>query len=81
MESLFEEYVRGLIEGEGCFTFYKKLRGNKGVQFENWLNKIGDPEVPYPFRRIYDLYKNGYYDGYLGKNLTVKSVSAETLKT
>ncbi len=147
MELLSDEYIRGLVEGEGCFTFniriskgerhkiptfvigmherdeellrlmrtsmklprinsnsvyvegpymkdgqkrgkiaklivrdyksllevvipffYGKLRGNKGVQFQNWIEKIGASDVPYPYRRIYDLHKKGrfgkfaYYD-------------------
>ncbi len=43
--------------------FYKKLRGNKGKQFEEWLERIGtDPEVPDSFRFIYKIYKAGFYD-------------------
>lgn len=41
--------------------FYGKLHGNKGVQFQEWLEKIGGQDVPYPYREIYNLYKNGYY--------------------
>ncbi len=148
MELLSEEYIRGLVEGEGCFTFdtrtrrgekqkiptfviamherdeellrlmrtsmrlskinsnsiyingpylydgatnrgklaklivrdygslveivvpffYGKLRGHKGIQFQEWIEKIGNSDVPYPYRRIFDLHKKGrfgkfaYYD-------------------
>ncbi len=140
MDRLSDEYIRGLIEGEGCFTFdtrrkkgkkekiptfvigmhardeellrlvrvsmklaninsntiyvsgpyrkdginrgkiaklivrdyislievivpffYGKLWGNKGIQFQNWVEKIGDSDVPYPYRRIYDLHKKGKF--------------------
>ncbi|MEK7651140.1 MAG: LAGLIDADG family homing endonuclease [Patescibacteria group bacterium] len=147
MELLSDEYIRGLVEGEGCFTFdtrvkreeklkvptfiismhqrdeellrlmrtsmklpkinsnsiyvsgpyrkdgvnrgkmatlivrdylslinvvvpffYGKLRGYKGVQFQEWIEKIGNTNVPYPYRRIFNLHKQGkfgkfaYYD-------------------
>lgn len=43
--------------------FYKRLRGNKGKQFEGWIDKMGsDPFVPANFRLIHDIYKNGFYD-------------------
>lgn len=43
--------------------FYKRLKGNKGRQFEQWLEKIGnDPGVPETFRFIYKIYKAGFYD-------------------
>lgn len=43
--------------------FYKKLRGNKGKQFEEWLEKIGnDPAVSENFKFIYKIYKAGFYD-------------------
>ncbi|MDO8664658.1 MAG: LAGLIDADG family homing endonuclease [Candidatus Liptonbacteria bacterium] len=43
--------------------FYKKLKGDKGKQFEQWLEKIGsDPEIPKTFRFIYKIYKAGFYD-------------------
>ncbi len=43
--------------------FYKKLRGNKGKQFEQWLEKIGnDPEVPETFKFIYKIYRAGFYN-------------------
>ena len=142
MELLSEEYIRGLIEGEGCFTFepkigrkkekvrvpvfaigmherdqellrlvrtsmklpkinsntvyvngpynyngcknngkiaklivrdylslkevivpffYGKLRGHKGIQFREWIEKIGDKNVPYPYRHIFNLHKKGYW--------------------
>jgi len=43
--------------------FYKKLKGYKGQQFMEWLEKIGhDPEVSDRFRSLYRLYKLGAYD-------------------
>ncbi|MFH0890648.1 MAG: hypothetical protein V1856_01295, partial [Candidatus Liptonbacteria bacterium] len=43
--------------------FYKKLAGNKGIQFNQWLNKIGeDPMVPETFKFLYKLHSWGYYD-------------------
>lgn len=42
--------------------FYKKLHGYKGLQFAEWLEKIGNKDVPYPYKRIYILYKDGFYD-------------------
>ncbi len=43
--------------------FYKRLYGNKGLQFEEWLIKIGtDPEVPELYRLIYRMHKTGFYD-------------------
>ncbi len=41
--------------------FYGKLRGHKGVQFREWIEKIGDKNVPYPYRQIYDLHKRGFW--------------------
>ena len=49
--------------------FYKKLRGNKAIQFEDWLERIGhDPDVPTSFRLIYRMYKSGFY----GKNSNLR---------
>jgi hypothetical protein len=43
--------------------FYKKLVGYKGVQFMDWLEKIGsDPDVSDRFKSLYHLYKLGMYD-------------------
>lgn len=43
--------------------FYKKLVGNKGVQFADWIEKIGtDPRVPESYRILYILCSSGYYD-------------------
>jgi len=43
--------------------FYKKLAGNKRIQFHEWLNKIGsDPLVPERYKIIYRLYKSGFWD-------------------
>jgi len=43
--------------------FYKKLRGYKGVQFFDWLEKIGsDPDISDRYKSLYRLYKWGMYD-------------------
>lgn len=43
--------------------FYKRLKGNKGKQFNEWLERIGkDPTVPETFKFIYKIYKSGFYD-------------------
>ena len=45
--------------------FYKKLKGYKGKQFMEWLEKIGsDPDVSDRFKSLYRLYKWGMYDNY-----------------
>lgn len=43
--------------------FYKKLKGNKGKQFIQWLEKIGtDPYIPETYKFIHKIYKAGFYD-------------------
>ena len=43
--------------------FYKKLKGNKGLQFINWLEKIGsDPMVPDIYKLLYRLHSSGYFE-------------------
>jgi len=43
--------------------FYKKLKGHKGEQFTEWLEKIGnDPGVSDRFKSLYRLYRWGMYD-------------------
>ncbi len=43
--------------------FYKKLKGNKGLQFLDWLEKIGsDPLVPDSYKLLYRLHTSGYFD-------------------
>ena len=43
--------------------FYKKLMGNKGRKFNEWLEKMGsDPKVSKKFKTLYQLHKDGYYD-------------------
>ena len=43
--------------------FYKRLRGNKGKQFNQWLDNIGnDPKISEHFRFLYKLHKSGFYD-------------------
>lgn len=42
--------------------FYKKLAGNKAIQFDEWLNKINDdPLVPESYSLLYRLHKTGFY--------------------
>jgi len=42
--------------------FYDKLVGNKRIQFENWLEKIGsDSNVPESYKLLYRLHKSGFY--------------------
>jgi len=45
--------------------FYGKLHGYKGIQFREWIEKIGNKNVPYPYRRIYDLHKRGFFGSIL----------------
>ena len=43
--------------------FYKRLRGYKGLQFENWIRNIElDPFVPVVYKIISYNYKSGFYD-------------------
>lgn len=43
--------------------FYKKLTGYKGIQFIEWLEKIGsDPDISDRYKSLYRLYKWGMYD-------------------
>ncbi len=43
--------------------FYKKLNGYKGIQFMEWLEKIGsDPGVSDRFKSLHRLYKWGVFD-------------------
>jgi hypothetical protein len=43
--------------------FYKKLKGNKGKQFQEWLEKIGtDASVSKKFKTLHKIYRDGYYD-------------------
>jgi hypothetical protein len=43
--------------------FYKRLKGNKGKQFDEWLEKIGsDPEVSKMFKIIHTIHKAGFYE-------------------
>ncbi len=43
--------------------FYKKLRGDKAKQFEDWIYKIGnDPDVEEKYRLICKIYKEGFYE-------------------
>lgn len=53
----------GQLKNKIVPLFYKKLRGYKAKQFDEWLKKIGDdPQVPEPYKFIYKLYKIGWYD-------------------
>ena len=43
--------------------FYKRLIGNKRIQFDQWINEIGtSPEVPKSYKILHLLYHSGYYD-------------------
>ncbi len=43
--------------------FYKKLIGNKSLQFEDWIKRMADDkEVPERFKIIPKLYKSGFWD-------------------
>lgn len=43
--------------------FYKQLHGYKELQFNAWLEKIGEDNLVSPkFKTLYQLYKQGYYD-------------------
>src|SRR3989344_3628645 len=42
--------------------FYNRLKGYKGHQFNEWLEKIGsDPAVPDRYKLLYRLHKTGYF--------------------
>lgn len=42
--------------------FYDSLAGYKGIQFNEWLERIGsDPMVPESFKLLYRLHKSGFY--------------------
>ena len=41
----------------------KKLYGNKGIQFEQWLEKMGsDTLVHRDYKLLHKLYKKGYFE-------------------
>lgn len=43
--------------------FYKKLIGYKALQFENWIERIGnDKSVMERYNLIYRIYKKGFYE-------------------
>ncbi len=45
--------------------FYGRLVGNKKIQFENWIDKIGEDRMISPgYKFIHTIYKSGFY----GKN-------------
>jgi hypothetical protein len=57
--------VRDLPSLKGVIIpfFYKKLIGNKSIQFEEWIERIGnDPQVPMRFKVIHELYHSGFWD-------------------
>jgi len=42
--------------------FYENLIGHKSIQFNEWLEKIGnDPNVPKSYKLLYRLHKSGFY--------------------
>ena len=46
--------------------FYKRLKGYKKKQFNQWLEDFNKPEVAEGYKFIYRLYKNGYYSRFKG---------------
>ena len=42
--------------------FYNKLHGNKGKQFKEWLEKMGDEGTSEKTKFLYRLYKSGFFD-------------------
>lgn len=65
------EYIRGLIEGEGCFSFSpNKTNATMTPSFtirmhvrEKWISIIGsDPRVTKPYKFIHKLYEAGFYE-------------------
>lgn len=51
------------IPGKIRPLFYNKLAGNKAVQFDSWIEKIGqDSSVPRSYKILYGLCKNGFYE-------------------
>ncbi len=43
--------------------FAGKLAGNKGKQFDAWIEKMWeDQDVPRSYKLIYKIYKSGFYD-------------------
>lgn len=57
--------IRGVEELKNIIVpfFYKKLKGYKGIQFNEWMEKMGnDPDVYDRYKPIYHLYKSGYWD-------------------
>jgi hypothetical protein len=41
---------------------YQKLKGNKGRQFQSWIDKIGaDPWISARFKFLYKLHTSGFY--------------------
>ncbi len=53
----------GSLKNKVVPFFYGNLVGNKGTQFESWLEKMGSiPEVPESYKIIHKLHKFGWYD-------------------
>ncbi|KKU94480.1 MAG: hypothetical protein UY26_C0001G0032 [Candidatus Jorgensenbacteria bacterium GW2011_GWA1_48_13] len=42
--------------------FYKKLYGNKGKQFAEWLEKMGNSDTSEYSQALHKLYKSGWFD-------------------
>ncbi|MDP1689191.1 MAG: LAGLIDADG family homing endonuclease [bacterium] len=53
----------GSLKNKIIPLFYNQLVGNKAIQFDNWIEKIGsDKSVPKSYQILYRLCKNGFYD-------------------
>ena len=56
--------VRDVLELRNIIIplFYKKLHGNKGKQFINWLEKMSGEEMTTESHYLHNLYKKGFFD-------------------
>ena len=53
----------GSLKNKIIPLFYKNLVGNKAIQFDGWIEKIGeDKSVPKSYKILYRLCKNGFYE-------------------
>lgn len=53
----------GSLKNKVVPFFYNKLVGYKGIQFNKWLEKIGnDPLVPERYKILYRLHMAGYWE-------------------
>lgn len=53
----------GSLKNKILPLFYNQLVGNKAIQFDNWIEKIGaDKSIPKNYKILYRLCKNGFYN-------------------